>query len=283
MGLKFVFAPEAGGYEGSNYAYCNATTGGGQGHIFAEYTNNTNESVQLKSITIASGAGIGYFTRGSSVHGTVSSYRMRLTSSAGNSNWVTVSNTVSPTGSPSYPEPSDLVNPVNGNYFPDSAPYCTPLTKSSNKFTFNNLILDANESIDFYLDFEDSPSSSICFCWYQRGAASIIDVGPSSHKVTFNLNGGTRTGGGSLNQDVEDGKYAVAPIAVKTGYIFNGWDKALGPITSDTTITAIWLSQIWRFNGSKWERVRVAKRFNGSTWENVYVHQKDSSNWGNYS
>lgn len=58
--------------------------------------------------------------------------------------------------------------------------------------------------------------------------------------VTFNLDGGTRTGGGALTQSVAIGGSATAPTCTRTQCNFVGWDKSLTNITADTTITAIW-------------------------------------------
>ena len=61
-----------------------------------------------------------------------------------------------------------------------------------------------------------------------------------AYTVTFDENGGTRTGGGDLMQTIEQGKAAVAPTLTRSGYTFNGWDKAFDDITADMTVTAQW-------------------------------------------
>lgn len=63
-----------------------------------------------------------------------------------------------------------------------------------------------------------------------------------SFTVTFDLDSkATRTGGGALSQTVAAGGTAVAPIiSVLPGFIFVEWDTALGPITADTTIEAVY-------------------------------------------
>ena len=63
---------------------------------------------------------------------------------------------------------------------------------------------------------------------------------PSTVTVTFNLDGGTRTGGGALTQSVPIGGTATAPTCNRTQCNFVGWDKPLTNIQSAQTITAIW-------------------------------------------
>jgi uncharacterized repeat protein (TIGR02543 family) len=61
-----------------------------------------------------------------------------------------------------------------------------------------------------------------------------------SFSVTFDLGGGTRTGGGELTQTVAQGGTATAPTATRTGFTFTGWDRAFNNITGNITITALW-------------------------------------------
>lgn len=58
--------------------------------------------------------------------------------------------------------------------------------------------------------------------------------------VTFDLNGGTRTGGGALTQTVAEGSAATAPTVTRSGYTFNGWDKDFTNIMEAMTVTALW-------------------------------------------
>jgi glucan-binding YG repeat protein len=58
--------------------------------------------------------------------------------------------------------------------------------------------------------------------------------------VTFNLNGGTRTGGGELTQTIPSGSSAIAPTVTRSGYTFISWDKAITNVTSNLTVTANW-------------------------------------------
>ncbi|MCL2048770.1 MAG: cellulase family glycosylhydrolase [Defluviitaleaceae bacterium] len=58
--------------------------------------------------------------------------------------------------------------------------------------------------------------------------------------VTFNLAGGTRTGGGELVQIVAGGNAATPPTAYREGYRLTGWDTPFNNITTDITVTAVW-------------------------------------------
>jgi hypothetical protein len=58
--------------------------------------------------------------------------------------------------------------------------------------------------------------------------------------VTFDLAGGTRTGGGQLTQTVANGGSAIAPEVSRSGFIFDGWDRAFTNVTANITVTALW-------------------------------------------
>ncbi len=61
-----------------------------------------------------------------------------------------------------------------------------------------------------------------------------------SYSVTFNLNGGTRTGGGELIQTIASGGSATAPTVTRSNYTFTGWDKAFANVTQNLTVIATW-------------------------------------------
>ncbi|WP_417657826.1 InlB B-repeat-containing protein, partial [Pseudidiomarina aestuarii] len=63
----------------------------------------------------------------------------------------------------------------------------------------------------------------------------------NTYTVTFNLNGGTRTGGGELTQTVNHGSAATAPIFDEpTGETFTGWSTTFDNVTSDLTVNALY-------------------------------------------
>ena len=78
-------------------------------------------------------------------------------------------------------------------------------------------------------------NATISQVWSQTVSAPAANV-----TVTFDLDGGTRTGGGQLTQSVAIGGSATAPTCSRTQCNFVGWDKPLTNIQSAQTITAIW-------------------------------------------
>ncbi|MCL2165356.1 MAG: InlB B-repeat-containing protein [Oscillospiraceae bacterium] len=71
-------------------------------------------------------------------------------------------------------------------------------------------------------------------------AAQWTPSGPTNYTVTFDPAGGTHSGGGALVQEIPSGGAAVAPVLTRTGFTFNGWDRAFSNVTSDMTVTAQW-------------------------------------------
>ncbi|MHB8130968.1 MAG: InlB B-repeat-containing protein, partial [Mobilitalea sp.] len=60
------------------------------------------------------------------------------------------------------------------------------------------------------------------------------------HTVTFDLFGGTHTGGGELIQEVKEGGEAIEPTATLEGYSLVDWDMDFYDVLEDMTITADW-------------------------------------------
>ncbi|MCR6653897.1 MAG: beta-propeller fold lactonase family protein [Cellvibrionaceae bacterium] len=61
----------------------------------------------------------------------------------------------------------------------------------------------------------------------------------STYSVVFDLDGGTRTGGGALTQSVNHGAAATAPVfSTPEGRTFSGWSASFANITANITVTA---------------------------------------------
>jgi len=60
------------------------------------------------------------------------------------------------------------------------------------------------------------------------------------HTVTFDPDGGTRTGGGALVQHIPSGGAAIAPELARPGYTLAGWDKEFSNVASDLSVKALW-------------------------------------------
>ena len=69
---------------------------------------------------------------------------------------------------------------------------------------------------------------------------TVSEAAVTTYTVTFDLNGGTRTGGGQLTQTVVHGGSATAPTVARSGYTFIGWNQAFDNVTSNLTVTAAW-------------------------------------------
>lgn len=66
------------------------------------------------------------------------------------------------------------------------------------------------------------------------------NFGPARYTITFDSQGGTRTGGGELVQTANYGGSVTAPTLTRAGYTFSGWNRAFTNITQNLTIIAQW-------------------------------------------
>lgn len=63
----------------------------------------------------------------------------------------------------------------------------------------------------------------------------------NSYTVTFDLDGGERTGGGELSQSTTYGSSATAPEASKSGFAFIGWDHSFEDVKTIVAVKAMWI------------------------------------------
>ena len=64
---------------------------------------------------------------------------------------------------------------------------------------------------------------------------------PEVFTIIFELDGGTRSGGGAVQQVVQFGNSATAPIAIREGYTFLDWDTDFTNVASSFTVKALWV------------------------------------------
>ena len=99
---------------------------------------------------------------------------------------------------------------------------------------------------------EDFPVNSKCVVYVTRGSTGWNVSIPGTWNgmairyrndstVTFNVEHGTRIGGGALEQEVTYQAAAVAPdVAADDGWEFVGWDTDFGCVVSNMTVNALW-------------------------------------------
>jgi subtilisin family serine protease len=90
-------------------------------------------------------------------------------------------------------------------------------------------------------DWNTVPSDSNTQRYYGTGILNM-DLAPRTmYTVSFELNGGTHTGGGGLEQTIPHGGTAIAPEVTRSGYFQGGWDIAYDNVTDNITVTMRWL------------------------------------------
>ncbi|MGL4484727.1 MAG: hypothetical protein ACRCUS_07220, partial [Anaerovoracaceae bacterium] len=108
-------------------------------------------------------------------------------------------------------------------------------TNSTGTYAFT-----ANPAYDhiYKIEGSDYAGNKVSKIYYYSGQDAAFE--DSGFDVKFDIDGGTRIGGGALSQPVVGGNSAIAPIVNRTGYTFLGWDKSFEEITQDVTIKALW-------------------------------------------
>lgn len=105
----------------------------------------------------------------------------------------------------------------------------------SRNIIINNLV--PGTTYYFAVEVTDSTSN-----FSTSSESSFVTTGvllSNSHTVSFDLAGGTRTGGGNLSQTITHGQAALAPtFTAPLGKNFNLWSTTFDNITADTTVTA---------------------------------------------
>lgn len=111
-----------------------------------------------------------------------------------------------------------------------------------------------------------STSAAATTAEYAPGASFNVEIssditlysvfGSEVYTVTFDLNGGTYTGGGALTQQIPSGGNAVLPNnPTRPNRQFKGWLGNPNNILANTTITAMWDAiAIWRWDGNAWKK-----------------------------
>lgn len=122
---------------------------------------------------------------------------------------------------------------ADGNYTISEVPAGTGYTIAVSCIGYDSSTITSFDVSDTNITGKDSTLTNI-----------FSEAPPTIYTVTFDANGGTRTGGGELTQTVESGASAIAPTLTRSGYTFNSWDKTLTNITETQTITAQWTRNI---------------------------------------
>lgn len=185
---------------------------------FGHYRNSGSTPLAIPNITLHLGTAPEVtFTAGDRAFGNGQPFQIYITAGGKTSNTITVSNVVG------YGSDSSGTWPVRGD--------CDPYT-----FTFSD-------------PPEVSAGSTLYFTWHVSGGSTCVcrnydyhtlTTSPITYTVTFDLAGGTRTGGGALTQNVPRGGNATPPTCTKSGSTFVRWDGSYTNVTSNRTITAVW-------------------------------------------
>ena len=133
------------------------------------------------------------------------------------------------------------VTPTSGTTGADGRLTSLPTPTRSGSYSFNGWFTAASGGTAVTTSRVYTSNDTIYAQWTYTGGGGGGYVPPTTYyTVTFDLAGGTRTGGGALTQSIASGGSATAPTATRDGYTFDGWDKSLTGIYANTTVTAKW-------------------------------------------
>ena len=83
---------------------------------------------------------------------------------------------------------------------------------------------------------------TVCLVMTMLTGCSLLAKDP--YVVQFQTDGGTRTGGGPLLQEVQEGEAAQLPEVERDGYDFDGWDATPNHVSSNMVIHALWTKKV---------------------------------------
>jgi uncharacterized repeat protein (TIGR02543 family) len=119
---------------------------------------------------------------------------------------------------------------------------------------------------------------------YTTNQTAVAQWAIKTYTVDFDLDGGTRTGGGALHQIVNHGGAANPPTCTKSGYTFSGWSGSYTNVQGNRSLTAIWTAnRVNNFISVEYisNKVRAVATYNVSSAVSVTLASVDLSKTGN--
>lgn len=115
-----------------------------------------------------------------------------------------------------------------------------PLAPTRAGYTFGGWYREQDCINKWDLTSDTVTSTTQLYAKWIRDFSTGGGSGVMYYTVTFDLNGGTHTGGGRLVQRVPYGSAAIAPMTTKDGYAFSGWDKEFSAVKGNLIVKAQW-------------------------------------------